>query len=181
MRKLDVTSESWPIAGSFTIARGSKTQANVVVVTLTEDGFTGRGEAVPYGRYNETVPQCVTSLEAARNEINSLPLVGRAGKLKNLNLPKAAQNALDCALWDLESKSNGKPAWQLAQLKQPVSAITAYTLSLDTPEAMAKAAANARGGSAVEPASSNSRIPSTLERINAEQQLSKSSASKCRS
>ena len=177
MRKLEVTAESWPIAGSFTIARGSKTNADVVVVTLTENGFIGRGEAVPYGRYNETVPQCVAALEAARNEINSLPLVGRArvgvapgsivdlskldelssgrppplpspqgggrNYLRNLNLPKAAQNALDCAFWDLEAKSTGKPAWQLAHLKQPVATITAYTLSLDTPEAMANAAANA--------------------------------------
>ena len=143
MRKLEVTAESWPIAGSFTIARGSKTNADVVVVTLTENGFIGRGEAVPYGRYNETVPQCVAALEAARNEINSLPLVGRGSRLKNLNLPKAAQNALDCAFWDLEAKSTGKPAWQLAHLKQPVATITAYTLSLDTPEAMANAAANA--------------------------------------
>lgn len=139
MRKLDVKAESWPIAGSFTIARGSKTVAETVVVTLRENGFIGRGESVPYSRYNETVPQVVASLEAARGKIEAG--MGRA-ELGNLNLPKAAHNALDCALWDLEAKKSGTPVWQLAHLQKPSPAITAYTLSLDTPEAMAKAAAN---------------------------------------
>ena len=137
MRKLEVTAETWPIASSFTIARGSKTKAETVVVTLRENGFTGKGESVPYGRYNETVPQCVAALETARSRIEN-------GILRNglsvLGLPMAAQNALDCALWDLEAKFSAKPAWQLANLKEPVATITAYTLSLDTPFAMAKAA-----------------------------------------
>lgn len=139
MRKLEVISESWPIAGSFTIARGSKTQAEVVVVTLTENGFTGRGEAVPYSRYNETVPQCLASLEVARAAIESDQSMAA---LAMLDLPKAAKNALDCALWDLAAKTSGTPVWQLAHLQKPQPAVTAYTLSLDTPEAMAKAAAN---------------------------------------
>ena len=133
MRKLEVTTESWPIAGSFTIARGSKTKADVVVVTLTENGLTGRGEAVPYARYHETVPQCVAALEAAHSKI----IGGNSrSEIAALALPKAAQNALDCALWDLESKASGMPAWQLAHLQQPTATITAYTLSLDSPEAM---------------------------------------------
>ena len=140
MRKFELTSESWPIAGSFTIARGSKTQAEVIVVTLSENGFAGHGEAVPYSRYDETVPQCMASLEASRSAIeggidrHSLP---------GLGLPKAAQNALDCALLDLEAKKSKTAAWQLIGLRNPTTAITAYTLSLGTPDAMAKAAANA--------------------------------------
>jgi L-Ala-D/L-Glu epimerase len=140
LRKLELTSESWPIAGSFTIARGSKTEAQVIVVTLRENGFTGHGEAVPYSRYNETVPQCIASLEAARAAIEGG--IDRY-ELQNLNLPKAAQNALDCALLDLEAKKSSIPAWQLMGLKNPKSTITAYTLSLNTPEAMAKSAADA--------------------------------------
>jgi L-Ala-D/L-Glu epimerase len=127
-----VNSESWPIAGTFTIARGSKTAADVVVVTLTEDGVTGRGEAVPYPRYNETVAEAVAALEASKPSIE-------AGNFPEL--PKAAANALDCALWDLRAKQSGKPAWQLARLPEPKPVVTAYTLSLDTPEAMAGAAA----------------------------------------
>ena len=139
MRKLEITSESWPIAGSFTIARGSKTQAEVIVVTLSENGFTGRGEAVPYSRYLETVPQCIASLEASRSAIEGG--IDRLA-LPSLGLPKAAQNAVDCGLLDLEAKKSNTPAWQLMGLHEPSSAITAYTLSLDTPDAMAKAAAN---------------------------------------
>jgi L-Ala-D/L-Glu epimerase len=134
LRKLVIASESWPIAGTFTIARGSKTAADVIVVAITENGITGRGEAVPYPRYNETVAQALAALEAVRPEIE-------AGHTPDL--PKAAANALDCALWDLRAKQSGKPAWALANLTEPKSVITAYTLSLDTPETMARAAANA--------------------------------------
>ncbi len=139
-RQVEIAHESWPIAGSFTISRGSKTAADVVVVTLTEGGLTGRGECVPYPRYEETVPQVLAALEAARGAIeNGLE---RADIARHV-APKAARNALDCALWDLEAKRAGKPVWQLAGIAEPTPVVTAYTLSLDTPEAMAKAAANA--------------------------------------
>ena len=140
MPALSIAQESWPIAGSFTISRGSKTAADVVVVTLEEGGHRGRGECVPYPRYNETVEGVVASLEAARAGIEA----GFShADVPNLVKPRAAQNALDCALWDLEAKRAGKPVWQLALLQQPRPMVTAYTLSLDTPEAMAKAAAEA--------------------------------------
>ena len=112
----------------------------MIVVTLSEDGFTGHGEAVPYSRYHETVPQCIASLEAARPAIEngiSHPAIAK------LNLPKAAKNALDCAVWDLVAKISGTPVWQLAKLQNPKPVVTAYTLSLDTPDAMAEAAAKA--------------------------------------
>ena len=140
MPALSIAQESWPIAGSFTISRGSKTAADVVVVTLEEEGHRGRGECVPYPRYNETVEGVVASLEAARAGIEA----GFShADVPGLVKPRAAQNALDCALWDLEAKRAGKPVWQLALLQQPRPMTTAYTLSLDTPEAMAKAAAEA--------------------------------------
>jgi L-Ala-D/L-Glu epimerase len=123
----EYTTASFPIAGTFTIARGSKTSADVIVVKVTDGQHQGQGEAVPYARYGETVAQCLASLESGDHS----------------NLPRAAANALDCAMWDLRAKQSGKPAWELAGLLQPKSQITAYTLSLDTPEAMAQAAANA--------------------------------------
>jgi L-Ala-D/L-Glu epimerase len=138
MPKLSVQAESWPIAGSFTISRGSKTAADVVVVTLTDGTHTGRGECVPYPRYEETVPQVLAALEEAR------PAIERGfthHDIAALVKPHAARNALDCALWDLRAKQTGRPAWSLAGLPEPKPAITAYTLSLDTPEAMGKAAA----------------------------------------
>ncbi|TMJ40017.1 MAG: dipeptide epimerase [Alphaproteobacteria bacterium] len=136
-RSLTIAHESWPIAGSFTISRGSKTKADVVVVTLEENGIVGRGECVPYPRYHETVPQVIAALEAARGLIEDG--LARDG-IARFVAPKAARNALDCALWDLEAKRSGRPVWQLAELSEPKPVITAYTLSLDTPQAMAQAA-----------------------------------------
>ena len=138
--RLTVAAESWPIAGSFTISRGSKTAADVVVVTLGDGTHAGRGECVPYPRYGETVPGVIAALEAARPTIERG--ITRAD-VHALVKPHAARNALDCALWDIEAKRAGRPAWQLAGLAEPKPLVTAYTLSLDTPEAMGEAAARA--------------------------------------
>ena len=140
--RLTIADERWPIAGSFTISRGSKTEAHVVTVTLEDEGVTGRGECVPYPRYEETVPQVVAALEAARGAIEA-GLMREA--VPSILVPHAARNALDCALWDLQARKTGKPVWQIAGLPEPKPAVTAYTLSLDTPEAMGKAAAQAAG------------------------------------
>lgn len=120
--------ESWPIAGSFTIARGSKTTADVIVVELTHGQTVGWGEGVPYKRYGETVWQCREALENVKTLI-------AAGETPD-SLPMAARNALDSARWDLRAKLEGQPVWKLAGLAKPKPVITAYTISLDTPEAM---------------------------------------------
>ena len=139
-RKLTIAHESWPIAGNFTISRGTKTSAEVVTVSLVQDGATGRGECVPYPRYNETVEDVIAALENARASIEAGM---QRPEVPSAIAPRAARNALDCALWDLEAKLTGKPVWKLAGLCEPVPTVTAYTLSLDTPEAMAKAARDA--------------------------------------
>jgi L-alanine-DL-glutamate epimerase-like enolase superfamily enzyme len=137
MRQLTVRAESWPIAGTFTISRGSKTAADVVVVEIREGAHVGRGECVPYPRYSETIAGATAAIEALRPQIErgvdrpALQIALKAG---------AARNAVDCALWDLEAKIAGRPAWQLAGLAPPQPAITAYTLSLDSVENMAAAA-----------------------------------------
>lgn len=141
MVKLTIVDERWPIAGSFTISRGSKTEAHVVTVTLEDDGHAGHGECVPYPRYEETVPQVMAALDAARSRIEAG--LTRAD-VPAILAPHAARNALDCALWDLEAKKSGRAVWRLAGLPEPMPATTAYTLSLDTPEAMGEAAAQAR-------------------------------------
>ena len=140
MLRLTVESESWPIAGNFTISRGSKTTAEVVVVTLGDGEFIGRGECVPYPRYQETVGGVMTALEHARGMIEA-GFIHR--QIPEILAARAARNALDCALWDLEAKRAGKPVWQLAKLREPHPMVTAFTLSLDTPEAMALAALEA--------------------------------------
>jgi L-alanine-DL-glutamate epimerase-like enolase superfamily enzyme len=142
MQRLNIAHESWPIAGSFTISRGSKTTAEVVVVRLQRDGLSGRGECVPYRHYGETVAGVRAALEARRADIER----GFSHEdIPALLKPKAACNALDCALWDLEAKKAGKRAWQLLDLPAPRPLTTAFTLSLDTVANMTAAAAAAAG------------------------------------
>ena len=133
---LTVHSERWPIAGHFTISRGSKTEAEVVVAELTDGRRTGRGECVPYARYGETVAGVAAAIAAMAPRF--LCGLDRNG-LQPAMPAGAARNALDCALWDLEAKKEGRPVHELAGLPPPRPLITAYTISLGTPEAMASA------------------------------------------
>ncbi len=141
MTRLTVDDERWPIRGTFTISRGSKTHAHVVTVTLDADGHRGRGECVPYARYGETVDSVRAAIEGLRGELEA----GLDRQALQQALPHgAARNAVDCALWDLEAKRSGTPAFALAGLHALAPPVTAYTLSLETPEAMrASAAASA--------------------------------------
>lgn len=124
--------KSWPIRGSFTISRGSKTQVDVVQVELQQGDYVGRGECVPYSRYNETIESTLAELEAI------LPQLKKGLSRSELaeHLPSgAARNAVDCALWDLECKSTQETIGQ--RLKTPPTPLlTAFTLSLDSPEKM---------------------------------------------
>jgi L-Ala-D/L-Glu epimerase len=142
MQRLSVSPESWPIAGSFTISRGSKTMADVIVVTLERDGVKGWGECVPYRHYGETVAGVAAALETVRKKIES----GISHEEITLLLePKAARNALDCALWDVEAKLARRRVWQLLNLSQPQLLITAFTISLGSVDDMAAAATRAAG------------------------------------
>ncbi len=123
--------------GHFTIARGSRTHVEVVEVSLTRGGVTGHGECVPYARYGESV-------ESVLAQIASLPEDVTLAQLQQLLPAGAARNGVDCALWDHAAKASGEPVHKLLGLPAPKALTTAFTLSLDTPEAMqAKAAANA--------------------------------------
>ncbi|MDT8344497.1 MAG: N-acetyl-D-Glu racemase DgcA [Thermohalobaculum sp.] len=138
---LETQVRSFPIAGTFTISRGSRTEAVVLEARLSVGGATGRGECVPYARYGETVESVTAQIEGLRSALASG--LDRAG-LQSALPAGAARNALDCAFWDLEAKRAGRRVWQLAGLSAPGPEITAYTLSLDAPDAMrAKAAQHA--------------------------------------
>lgn len=132
--QVDTYKDVFPLAQVFTISRGSKTEAVVLRVEITQDGFTGQGECVPYARYDESV-------ESVTEQIKALDTPFDREQLQKLLPPGAARNAVDCALWDLEAKSQGKSVWQLAGLNEPGPEVTAYTLSLDTPEKMNQQAA----------------------------------------
>jgi len=134
---LSVRSENWPIAGSFSISRGAKTEAQVVVVELSDGRHKGYGECVPYARYDETVKGVIEAL----SEIGQKLAFGLDRNALQQAMPAgAARNALDCAFWDLEAKRAGLPAYALAGLPEPHALTTAYTISLGTPETMAEAA-----------------------------------------
>ncbi len=132
--------EHFPIAGTFAISRGAKTEAVVVVARIVERGREGRGECVPYARYGESVDSVSAAIESVRGAIEA---GCTRAQLQQLLPAGAARNALDCALWDLEAKLAGVRAYVLAGLDRVAPAVTAYTLSLGTPEAMAAAASQA--------------------------------------
>ena len=138
MTMLTVRCESWPIRGTFTISRGSKTTADVVVAELSRDGGVGRGEAVPYGRYGETMQSVLDQIESLHGALAEG--LDRQG-LQALLPAGAARNAVDLAFWDLECKLSGRRHWQLADLPEPGPVTTAFTLSLDSVETMGRKAA----------------------------------------
>ena len=135
--RIETSVESWPIAGSFTIARGSKTEAVVVVAEIFNGGHTGRGECLPYARYGESVENVRTQIAEQADAISQGM---NREKLRKTMPAGAARNAIDCALWDLEAKQAGKRVWELAGQPEPAGIVTAYTLSLGTPEKMLEAA-----------------------------------------
>ena len=126
---IEVTRDTFRLAQVFTISRGSRTEAKVLTVKVTRNGVTGWGECVPYARYDET-------LESVEAEIMGLPADVSREALQGLLPAGAARNAVDCALWDLEAKASGKRVWEMLGMPEPGPEITAYTLSLDTPENM---------------------------------------------
>jgi len=137
---LNITVERWPIAGSFAISRGVKTEAVVVVAELGDGKARGRGECVPYARYGESIENVIAAIEALRPRLAEG--LTRA-ELQAAMPPGAARNALDCAFWDLEAKGSGRPAHALAGLAAPHALTTAFTISLAAPSDMAAAAARA--------------------------------------
>ncbi len=137
MIDLKVTAESWPIRGKFTISRGAKTEARVVVVELRDGPLRGHGECVPYARYGESCESVIAQIEALAEDIcqgmDQYQLQSRLAA-------GAARNAVDCALWDLQAKRSGKRVAELLQPGALKPLTTAYTLSLDSPENMHQAA-----------------------------------------
>ncbi|WP_084579964.1 N-acetyl-D-Glu racemase DgcA [Sphingomonas azotifigens] len=139
-RTLDARHDRFPLRTPFRIARGVKTAADVVSVTIGEGGMVGRGEGVPYPRYGETIDGALAQIEAVRSLIEDgatraeIAAALRAG---------AARNAVDCALWDLEARLAGTSVSALAGVR-PVDAIaSAITIGIDTADAMAGAASRA--------------------------------------
>lgn len=132
--RISVEAQTWPLAEAFVISRGAKTEARVVVVTVEENGHSGRGECVPYARYGETVDGVAAAIGSVADRARSRE------DLAHLDIHGAARNALDCAFWDLEAKRSGMPAYALAGLSPPRPVTTCFTVSLGSPDVMAMAA-----------------------------------------
>ena len=132
---LDAQEQSWPLDKPFRISRGARTEARVVVVTVTDGQHIGRGEAVPIRRYKQSTASVLAQIQS----IKSIQHLDRQ-QIQKLVPAGAARNALDCAFWDLEAKLSGKRAWELANIPLAHEVKTSFTISLDTPAAMAAAA-----------------------------------------
>ena len=135
MLTIEARKETWPLKAPFRISRGSRTEAQVVVVTVSDGGHTGRGECVPIARYNQSTESVVAQIESIKGE----------KRLDRQHLQKllpsgAARNAIDCALWDLQAKISGKRVWDLANIPVVPEVVTTLTISLDTDAKMAAAA-----------------------------------------
>jgi L-alanine-DL-glutamate epimerase-like enolase superfamily enzyme len=138
MLTIEARKEIWPLKAPFRISRGSRTEAQVVVVTVSDREHTGRGECVPIARYNLSTESVIAQIEAIKGE----KTLDR-DKLQRSLPPGAARNALDCALWDLEAKRSSKRAWELANILIVDQVETSFTISLDTPDRMRDTAAAA--------------------------------------
>ncbi|MCY4608667.1 MAG: L-Ala-D/L-Glu epimerase [bacterium] len=137
-RTVSARHETWPLARPFRIARGAKSEARVIVVEIRQDGMRGRGECVPYARYGETTESVLADIARLAGAVEE-----GAGR-HDLQGAGAARNAIDCALWDLEARLAGRTVWQSAGLREPSPLVTAWTISIDSPEAMMRAAADNR-------------------------------------
>jgi len=133
--RIEAREEVWPLKQPFRISRGSRTEAQVVVVTVSDGEYIGRGECVPIRRYNQNTAAVLAQIESIKGE-NDLD----RHKIQQLLPAGAARNALDCALWDLEAKISGKRVWELANISIAPELETSFTISLDAPDAMGAAA-----------------------------------------
>jgi len=132
---IDAHEEIWPFRQPFRISRSTRTEAQIVALTVSDGKHIGRGECVPAGRYNQSVASVLTQIESIQDGKNLSRQV-----LQDLLPAGAARNALDCALWDLEAEIFGKRAWELANIPVVPEIETSFTISLDTPEKMGAAA-----------------------------------------
>jgi L-alanine-DL-glutamate epimerase-like enolase superfamily enzyme len=138
--RIEAREEVWPLRQPFRISRGSRIEARVVVVTVSDGEHTGLGEGVPIARYNQTAASALAQIESLTTEKDL-----DRDKIQRLLPPGAARNALDCALWDLEAKRSGKRVWELANIPIVSEVETSFTISLDTPDTMGAAAQAAAG------------------------------------
>lgn len=137
MRSLRVYEEAWPLHTPFIIARGSRTEAKVVVVEIEEDGVKGIGECTPYPRYGESIDSVMAQIVTIADQLES---GADREALQHLLPAGAARNAVDCALWDLAARQQGKTLEQTVGVTLATTVSTAQTVVIGTPDQMANSA-----------------------------------------
>ncbi|WP_407066954.1 N-acetyl-D-Glu racemase DgcA [Hohaiivirga grylli] len=140
--KIQTKIDHFPLKEPFVISRGTRTEAIVVTVELTDlnNQKIGRGECTPYARYGESVDSVIAQIENIRPSVEN----GISHEALSRIIPAgAARNAIDNALWDLEAKVTGIPAHITAGAKDWAPVTTAFTISIGTPEVMNKSAVKA--------------------------------------
>ena len=137
-RTLSARHDRFPLSRPFRISRGVKTAADVVTVSISQDGITGNGEGVPYPRYGESLESVLAQVEAGRSLVED---GGSRNDLLTSIPPGAARNAIDCALWDLEARLSGQTVAEIIGAPEPRELVSALTIGIDEPRAMAAAAA----------------------------------------
>jgi L-alanine-DL-glutamate epimerase-like enolase superfamily enzyme len=137
MRSVRFYPQAWPLHTPFVIARGTRTEARVVAVEIEENGVRGIGECTPYPRYDESESSVMAQIASV---VTAIEQGGSREQLQHLLPAGAARNALDCALWNLESQTRNLNMWQLTGTEPLASISMAQTVSIGTPEAMAQAA-----------------------------------------
>lgn len=142
LTSVDAAETVFPLAEAFTISRGSRTEARVVTVTLSDGEHFGRGESVPYARYGETVEGVIAEIGTIAGDLHAG--LDREELQQRLSAG-AARNAVDCALWDLEARRSGRRVTEIAGLPTPHPMQTAFTLSLEVPDLMRQKAAKNAG------------------------------------
>lgn len=135
--KLTVQKKAWPLREPFVISRATYTNSDVIIVTLQDGQFTGRGEAAGVDYHGETPDSMVAQIETARSRIEAG--VTRAELLQLLPIG-GARNAIDAALWDLEAKQAGRRVWELAGVGNARPVASAVTIGIRSIEAYEKAA-----------------------------------------
>jgi len=143
---LDIAVEQWPLKAPFRITGYTVINVDAIVVTLSDGVHHGRGEASGVYYHGDDPASMAAQVEAVRHVIEAG--IDRAA-LGEVLPPGGARNAVDCALWDLEAKRDGRPAWTLAGLDAPKPLLTTYTLGAEAPEVMAAGAAAFVGALAV--------------------------------
>lgn len=127
--KISTKTVNYPLEKPFGIARGEKTEVELLEVTLAEDGFIGTGEATPYPRYGESVAKALAEFESLSESINE-------DNFLDLLPPGASRNAFDLALLDLRAKQQKTTVWQMLNLPEPKPLEFISTISLQSTEKM---------------------------------------------